>query len=154
MAGGNPPRRVVQIDAHAISASGFERLRLLMAVAVSQVEQSIGDAGRRTAGVHVRHANADERLGSVRCELELGDRSTENDQRLLERLSIENERATIIVPLIRRKIRVDSVGTPFSRRLADRLRRAQGELFLLRGRLGELAPVQDKAAGSYTRGWP
>jgi hypothetical protein len=72
----------VELDADAVAAAGLERLRVLVRVAVAQVEEAARDERGGAVGEDVAEPHAHERLRPVGLELELDGGDAEHDRLL------------------------------------------------------------------------
>ena len=146
---------VVHLDHGFGAGTGHQRFGELMAVAVGEVQQAIGNARRAPVGRHVVEAGADQRLRLVAREGECHRGRAKNFEALRQRFGDEYQRAAVILALIRRPFGVTAIAPDLARRDADPERRADGRAaHCLRPRGQPSAGVEEQPLGADARARP
>ena len=102
----------VEADADVVAAPRLERPRLIVAVAVGQVEQAAGHEQRRSLGGDRAQAHRHQRARPVGRQRQLDLREAEDLERLLERLEREGHRALVLGALLGRPVPGAAVRAP------------------------------------------
>ena len=103
---------VVQFHGHLIAPTGLERLRLVVSVAVGQVQKLPRYQQRGAVRQHLAETHHDRSLGAVGCQIERNDGSPEHRKRLLERRRVEHHRHAVVGALVVRVIGRLALATP------------------------------------------
>jgi hypothetical protein len=104
VAGGKRVRHEVERHLHLVAAAGLERARVLVAVAVRQVEEPTRHESGRPVWKDLAEPHGDERARAVGGELQGHLRESEDLERLGERLRVEREGERVVGPLIAREV--------------------------------------------------
>ena len=121
-------RDVVHLDHRLGALARQKRFRVLMTVAVGEVQQAIGDSRRPAIWGHVIETHADQRLRLVADEAERNGWRAKDFDALGERFGDEHQRAPIILALVRRPFGITAITADFARRDANPQRRAKWTL--------------------------
>src|SRR5262249_54142538 len=117
---------IVELNAHAVALARRQQGRPLVALAMSEVEYPIADAQRFTGGLHIAQPNHQIRNWPVGRDIECHDWGAQDLDRRIEWRGLENHGARVVVLLVAGLIAPATEWNPFTRTLADRLRRAYG----------------------------
>ncbi len=118
---------VVELDSDTVPASRLERLWMLMALTMAEIEEPIADPRRRAVRCDIGQPHCHQPLSPIRRKLELDDGRPKDLQAFSERIRVEIQRVAIILTLIARQIRNDHLGVPAPAVPADGLRRLDAQ---------------------------
>src|SRR5688572_26887034 len=95
---------VVELDSDAVAFSGLERRRLLMAVAMAEVQDAIADPRGCAVGPQAVESYRDQCDGLVYAESENEKRRADEIDPFRQGFAVEGQRAGIVLALIARKL--------------------------------------------------
>ncbi len=114
---------IVELDRDVVKFAGFQGFRFLVAVTVGEVENLVADECDATIGKHIVEAQRYLGHGAISGNAQTRNRCTEDIEIVFQQGGFENQRATIVEPLIGRMFARAPGRHPFAARFAMALGR-------------------------------